>query len=92
MHTPRETQAPKELNAHKLRGPGDTRTAGMLELGSGLGLLSALRYRMRAKSLAAEESWEFKHDLSMQKYQGLKGGSREYNHLHGLVLANIVPQ
>jgi len=64
----------------------------MLEFGSGLGLLSAFRYTMRAKSLAAQESWEFKHNLSMQNYQGLTGGSMEYNSLHRAVFGDVAPQ
>ena len=86
------TESPKELSAHKLRGPGHTRTAGTLELASGLGLLSALRYRVRTKSLAAQESWEYKHYLSMQNYQGCTGSSKEQNSLRGPAFANVVPQ
>lgn len=85
-------KAPKDLNAHNPGGPGDTRAAAMPELGGGWGLLSALKYRMRAKSLAAQKSWEFKHNLSMQNYQGLTGDNGEYNILHGPVCANVVPQ
>lgn len=84
-------EAPKDLNAHRLRGTGHSRTVCMPEWGGGLGLLFALRCRMRTKSLEHRRPGSTSMTWTCRTTKAFTGGSTECNNLHGPVFASVVP-